>query len=157
MLALCFGLVAGYGFLFNLIGEIALWPVPGSLAVQLPGDPARWRGAHVGGITNGLMAIAVGLALPLTPLSERACRAVTWAILIAVWGNVVFYVANALGAANHALTFGDNRLGAADLLSRIGFFGAYAGAILAPVALLVLARAAFAVARDARPAGGTPP
>jgi hypothetical protein len=63
-------------------------------------------------------------------------------------GNIVFYVANALGAANHGLTFGDNRLGAADALSRAGFFGAYAGALVAPVALLVLARAAFTSARS---------
>lgn len=40
-------------------------------------------------------------------------------------------LANALGAANHGLTFGDNRLGAADRLSRLGFFGAYAGALVA--------------------------
>ena len=146
-LALCFGLVAGYGFLFHLIGEISLWPIPGAIATQIPGDPARWRGAHVGAITNGLMAIAVGVALPLAPMAERTRRLVTWAIVVAVWGNIVFYVANALGAANHGLTFGDNRLGAADLLSRLGFFGAYAGALVAPVALLVLARAAFAAGR----------
>jgi len=119
----------------------------GALAVQLPGDAARWRGAHVGAITNGLMAIAVGLALPLAPMSAGTRRAVAWAIVIAVWGNIVFYVANALGAANHGLTFGDNRLGAADVLSRVGFFGAYAGALVAPVALLVLAWAAFAAVR----------
>lgn len=147
MLAICFGLIMGYGFLFNLIGEISLWPVPGAIAVQLPGDAARWRGAHVGAITNGLMAIAVAAALPLAPMSARSRRAVTWAILVAVWGNIAFYVANALGAANHGLTFGDNRLGAADLLSRVGFFGAYAGALVAPVALIVIARAAFAAAR----------
>ena len=146
-LALCFGLIAGYGFLFHLIGEISLWPIPGAIAAQLPGDPARWRGAHVGAITNGLMAIAVGLALPLAPMPDRTRRLVAWAIVVAVWGNIVFYVANALGAANHGLTFGDNRLGAADVLSRLGFFGAYAGALVAPVALLVLARAAFAAAR----------
>ena len=155
-LALCFGLIAGYGFLFNLIGEISLWPIPGAIAAQLPGDPARWRGAHVGAITNGLMAIAVGLALPLAPMPDRTRRLVAWAIVVAVWGNIVFSVANALGAANHGLTFGDNRLGAADALSRLGFFGAYAGALVAPVALIVLARAAFAAARaeaidDARP------
>ena len=34
-------------------------------------------------------------------------------------------------------------------LMRLGFFGAYAGALVAPVALIVLARAAFAAARDA--------
>jgi hypothetical protein len=155
-LALCFGLIAGYGFLFHLIGEISLWPIPGAITAQLPGDPARWRGAHVGAITNGLMAIAVGLALPLAPMPDRTRRLVAWAIVVAVWGNIVFYVANALGAANHGLTFGDNRLGAADLLSRLVFFGASAGALVAPVALLVLARAAFAAAwtephDDARP------
>jgi hypothetical protein len=86
-LALCFGLIAGYGVLFNLIGEISLWPIPGALAVQLPGDAARWRGAHVGAITNGLMAIAVGLALPLAPMSAGTRRAVTWAIVVAVWAT----------------------------------------------------------------------
>jgi hypothetical protein len=146
-LVLCFGLVAGYGFVFNLIGEIALWPLPGAWATQLPGDPARWRGAHVGGITNGLMAIAVGCALPLAALSARAERWVTWGIILAAWGNVGFYVANALGAANHGLSFGGNRLGAADVLGYVGFFSAYPGAFVAPAVLLVLARAAFRAAR----------
>ena len=148
-LVLCFGLIAGYAFMFGLLGEVALWPVPGSLAVTIPGDVARWRGAHVGGITNGLMAMAVGAVLPLAALSARAERWVTWGIVLAVWGNVVFYVSNALGAGNHALSVGANRLGPADWLGLIGFFGAYPGAVVAPAVLIVLARAAFRAGRDA--------
>ena len=149
-LVLCFGLVAGFGFTFHLLGELSLWPVPGGVPVQIPGDPGRWRGAHVGGITNGLMAMAVGLALPVAALEERVERWVTWGIVGAVWGNVVFYVSNALGAANHGLSFGGNRLGPGDVLGMIGFFGAYPGAFVAPVMLVLLARGAFRAARIQR-------
>lgn len=71
-LAICFGRLAGYGFLFDLIGGISPWPIPGAIAAQLPGETARWRGAHVGGITDGLMATAIGVALPLAPMPARS-------------------------------------------------------------------------------------
>ena len=145
-LVLCFGLVAGFAFTFHLLGELSLWPFPGTWPVQIPGDAARWRGAHVGGITNGLMAIAVGMALPIAALDARQERWVTWGIVWAIWGNVVFYVANALGAPNHGLSVGANRLGPGGVLGMIGFFGAYPAAFIAPVMLVLLARGAFRVA-----------
>lgn len=143
------GLMAGYFFLFNLIGEITLWPIPGTWKVQIPGDAARWRGAHTGNIANGLMAIAFGLCLPRLRLSAGAEKFVTWGIILAIWGNVGFYSFSAFGAAGRGLTFGPNRFGGGDLASQLAFLIGYPGAFIAPIAVLLVARGAFLAAREA--------
>ena len=56
------GLVSGYLFAFNLVEEITLWPIPGTLDVRIPGSPERWRAAHSGNIMNALMIIAAALS-----------------------------------------------------------------------------------------------
>lgn len=147
-LVLFLGLMTGFMFAFNLVGEITLWPIPGSLDVQIPGDPARWRGAHVGMITNALMVMAIGLALPHLRLSSGAERFTAWGLIFTVWGNVGFYVASALGAPGRGLTMGANKFGGGDLASIFNFLIAYPGALIAPVILLLVARGAFAAARE---------
>ena len=37
-LVLLVGFIIGFGFLFFLIGEIRLWPIPGSIEYQMPGS-----------------------------------------------------------------------------------------------------------------------
>ncbi|MGH7894793.1 MAG: styrene-oxide isomerase StyC [Candidatus Binatia bacterium] len=143
------GLAMGYLFLFNLIGEITLWPIPGSLRVQIPGDVRGWRAAHTGNIMNGLMAIAVGLSLPHLRLSAASERFVVWGLILTIWGNVGFYVLSALGAAGRGLTLGPNKFGGGDPLSVLAFLVGYPGAFLAPVAVLLIARGAFTAARAA--------
>jgi hypothetical protein len=32
------GLIAGFPFAFQILGRIELWPIPGSLDIQIPGD-----------------------------------------------------------------------------------------------------------------------
>lgn len=152
-LVLLVGFLVGYGFLFNLIGEVTLWPIPGSLHVQLPGSAERWRAAHTGNILNGLMAIAIGLCLPRLRLSAGVERFVTWGIIAGIWGNVGFYLLSALGAAGRGLTFGPNKFGGGDALSILAFLVGYPGAFVVPVAALLVARGAFAAARAAGGAG----
>jgi len=152
-LVLVLGLLVGFVFLFNLIGEVTLWPIPGTLHVAIPGDPARWRAAHLGNLTNGLMAIALGLCLPRVRLSPGAEGFVTWSVIAAIWGNAGFYLLSALGAAGRGLTFGPNRFGGGDVLSILAFLAGYPGAFVLPVAVLLVARGAFAAARD----GEAPP
>ena len=48
-LVLLVGFVVGFGFLFFLIGEIRLWPIPGVIEYQLPGTYDAWRMAHMEG------------------------------------------------------------------------------------------------------------
>lgn len=148
-LVLLIGLLVGYLFLFNLIGEITLWPIPGSLPVQLPGDARAWRAAHTGNIMNGLMAIVFGLCLPHLRLSATTEKLVAWGLILVVWGNVGFYLLSAAGAAGRGLTFGPNKFGGGDLLSVLAFLVGYPGAFVAPVVVLLVARAAFSSARTA--------
>jgi len=88
------GLVAGFPFAFFELGKLALWPIPGSVAVSLPGDVRGWRMAHLEGILNGLTLFAVAACFAYLRLNEREQRIVTWALIITAWGNTI---ASALG------------------------------------------------------------
>ena len=55
--------VVGWAWFFHLLGEIVLWPIPGSIDVQIPGDSRAWRMAHMEGITQGLLLMALALVL----------------------------------------------------------------------------------------------
>lgn len=83
------GMVAGFPFAFHILGRVELWPIPGFLDVQMPGDYRGWRMAHLEGILNGLLLIGVSAAGSQLRLSERAARWVTWSLLVCAWGNVV--------------------------------------------------------------------
>jgi len=145
-LVLFVGLLAGFAFIFHLLGELTLWPVPGAIPIELPGDTRAWRAAHTGNIMNALMLIGIALALPYLRLSVRGERFVAWGLILVVWGNLGFYLFSALGAAGRGLSFGPNRFGGGDLLSSAAFLVAYPGAFVAPVVMLVVARAAFRAA-----------
>ncbi len=144
------GLVSGYLFAFNLVGEITLWPIPGTLHVRIPGNPERWRAAHSGNILNALMIIAAALSLPRLRLSRGAERFVAWGLMLTVWGNFAFYMISAFGASGRGLTMGPNKFGSGDFWSQANFLVAYPGAFIAPVALLLIARGAFVAARGHR-------
>jgi hypothetical protein len=146
-IVLFLGLISGYLLLFNLIGEITLWPIPGSLDVQIPGDAARWRAAHTGNVTNALMIMAVALALPHLRLTPRVERFTAWGLILTIWGNVGFYLLSALGASGRGLTLGPNKFGGGDAVSVLAFLIGYPGAFIAPVILLLVARGAFVAAR----------
>ena len=142
------GLVLGFGFIFSLIGEINLWPVPGHWAIEMPGNERAWRAAHIGNILNGVMAMAGGVSLPYARLKAGAEKFVAWSFIIAIWGNFGFYVFSALGATGRGLTFGANKFGGGDVLSILNFLVAYPGAVLLPIAMFLIARGAFAAARE---------
>jgi hypothetical protein len=83
------GMAAGFPFAFEILGRIELWPVPGSLAVDVPGDYRGWRMAHLEGVLNGLLLIAVGSFGDRLRLSPRAGAWVVWGLVATGWGNVV--------------------------------------------------------------------
>ena len=147
-LVVLMGLLMGFGFVFSLIGEITLWPVPGHWPFDMPGNERAWRAAHIGNILNGVMAMAGGAALPYARLKEGAEKTVFWSFIIAIWGNFGFYVLSALGATGRGLSFGPNKFGGGDLLSILNFLVAYPGAVLLPIAMILIARGAFAAARE---------
>lgn len=83
------GMLAGFGFGFFILGEIRLWPFPGSMPVDLPGSIRGWRMAHMEGITNGLLLIGVAAAGGRLRLGARGQAAVGWGLLVTAWGNII--------------------------------------------------------------------
>src|SRR5690606_41459438 len=51
----------GWVWFFGLLGRIVLWPLPIDIEVNIPTDARGWRMAHMEGITQGLMLMALGL------------------------------------------------------------------------------------------------
>jgi hypothetical protein len=84
-LVLMLGFVAGFGFLFYLLGAVELWPIPGSIDYQLPGSVKAWRMSHLEGVMNGLMLWLVAAALPVFRLPGTSATRVTYALLVTAW------------------------------------------------------------------------
>jgi hypothetical protein len=83
------GMAAGFPFAFEILGRIELWPIPGSLAIDMPGDVRGWRMAHLEGVLNGLLLIAVGSFGDRLQLSPRAAAWVGYGLIVTGWGNIV--------------------------------------------------------------------
>ena len=83
------GLAAGFPFAFVVLGKIVLWPIPGALEWQMPGDVRAWRMAHLEGILNGLTLFAVAAIGPRLTLSARAHAVLAWSLVVTAWGNIV--------------------------------------------------------------------
>lgn len=63
--------VAGWLHFFQLLGEIDLWPIINHVEAHVPGEARAWTMAHLEGITNGLLLIAIGLMSPYLKLTAR--------------------------------------------------------------------------------------
>ena len=88
-LVLLFAFVIGFGFLFFLIGEIRLWPIPGVIKYQLPGTYDAWRMAHMEGITNGFGLWLLAGVLPVLNLSSKTSRRIAIGMIITAWTIVI--------------------------------------------------------------------
>ena len=78
-------LVVGWLWFFSLLGRVVLWPIPGSIDVQLPDDPRGWRMAHMEGITNGLLLMALSWGGRFMRLTDGQHRTLVWSALITAW------------------------------------------------------------------------
>jgi hypothetical protein len=83
------GLLAGFPFAFVILGKIVLWPIPGALEWQMPGDLRGWHMAHLEGILNGLTLFAVAAIMPQLRLGDTAFKVVAWGLIITAWGNII--------------------------------------------------------------------
>ena len=52
--------LSGWLYFFFTLGAIDLWPFVTDVPVSIPGDRRAWNMAHLEGITNGTMLIAIG-------------------------------------------------------------------------------------------------
>jgi hypothetical protein len=141
MLILLIGMLAGIGLLMSLIGGLEI--LPGKLlSINLPGTSDAWVRIHLGQMLNAFLIVLVALLLPLLGFGEKSGRRIGWLIVVTGWANTVFYWA-ALFAPNRSLTFGDNRLGTANLASTIGLVPALLFAVVSIGVVAVLAVRAF--------------
>ncbi len=88
-LVLLFAFVVGFGFVFFLIGNISLWPIPWVIDYQMPGTYDAWRMAHMEGITNGFGLWLLAAVLPLLNLSVKTSRRIAVGMIITAWTFVV--------------------------------------------------------------------
>ncbi len=144
-LVMIIGMLFGFVLGFALLQAIDLWPIP-PIAVEIPGTTRGWATAHAGTILNGLMVVAMALALPHLALDGGRARWVVWGLVATAWGNTLFYTFAPI-APNRALSMGANRFGDATLTGVLGFAPAMIAALLVLIALAIAARAAFAQAR----------
>jgi hypothetical protein len=77
--------VVGWAWFFQLLGEIVLWPIPGHIDVQIPGDARAWRMAHMEGITQGLLLMALAFGGRFMLHGERGQRWLFRSALITAW------------------------------------------------------------------------
>ena len=82
------GMAAGFPFAFEILGRFELWPLPFRVEFEMPGDVRGWRMAHLEGILNGLLLIAVAAVGHLLTLGPRGAAWVTRGLLVCAWGNI---------------------------------------------------------------------
>ena len=142
MLVILVAMLAGFMLMFNLIGGIEIWPGK-IIAVPMYGTEAGWVRAHSGGVTNGLLVLAVALCLPKLNLSARMQKWSAYGFIYVAWSFTVFYwLGNA--SSNRALTMGKSALGEPDLIGLIGFLPGLPSVLIVVVLLFVAAKGVFA-------------
>lgn len=145
-LVLLVGFALGFGFLFFLTGEIALWPIPGRIDYQMPGTYDAWRMAHMEGVINGLVLWIVALVLPLVPTSDRLRGRLTWGAIVAAWTLVLASAIDPFFPEARGLSMGGSAF------NTIAFLLFYVGIIAIVWMVATIAVKSLAAAReDGRP------
>ena len=114
------GLISGFGFVFEILNSISVWPVTFEMSGDFPGSERGWRVAHVAGVMNGMLIILVALTLPHIQASWRSQCWIVWGMIYTGWGNTLFFhLANF--SNNRALSAGTTLYGEADWLGTLGY------------------------------------
>lgn len=98
-------ILSGWFYFFFLLGAIDLWPFVTDIDAHIVGDRRGWNMAHLEGITNGTMLIAIGAAGAYVRLGERAQNVLFWSALAFGWLFTLPAIANAV-FGTRALEFG---------------------------------------------------
>jgi len=141
-LVLLFGFAVGFGFVFFLIGKIALWPIPGSIEYQLPGTYDAWRMAHMEGIVNGFALWLFALVLPVVPLSDILRARLSWAMILVAWTIVIAAAIDPLFPQARGLSMGGN------VPNTISFLLFYVGIVAVVWVVAVVAVKTLSAARE---------
>jgi len=138
-LVLLVGFAVGFGFLFFLIGEIKLWPIPGAIDYQLPGTYDAWRMAHTEGIANGLLLWILAAILPaMCSFIEKIYRLAIGMVVVA-WTIVIASCLDPLFPDARGLAFTPD----SNLANDVAFFLFYIGIVIACAVVVMVAVRAF--------------
>ena len=102
--------LSGWLHFFQLLGEIDLWPVLNHIEGQVPGETRAWVMAHLEGITNGLLLMAIAVIAPWLTLSARQFRWLVYASVTFGWLFTLPAIANAW-FGTRGLAFGGGPFG----------------------------------------------
>lgn len=98
-------ILVGWAYMFFLLGAIDLWPFITDVDIKIGGDRRAWNMAHLEGITNGLMLMALGVAAPWIRLNPLGQTIVFWTWLAFAWLFTLPAIANAI-FSTRGLEFG---------------------------------------------------
>ncbi|MEX1155261.1 hypothetical protein [Parvibaculum sp.] len=98
-------IVIGWIWFVALLGRVVLWPLPIDIPVSIPDDGRAWRMAHMEGITQGLMLIALGLGGTFMRLTRKQFTWFFWSALVTAWLFTIPPIFNAL-FGTRGLAFG---------------------------------------------------
>ncbi|RDV07165.1 hypothetical protein DXH95_07270 [Sphingorhabdus pulchriflava] len=86
----------GWVYFFFLLGAIDLWPIVTDVPVNISGDRRAWNMAHLEGIMNGTLFIAIAMAARFGTLGPRAQSWLFWSTLAFGWFFTLPAIANAV-------------------------------------------------------------
>ena len=132
-LLLFLGGVLGFGFLFFLMGNVSLWPLPLRIDMQLPGTYDAWRMAHMEGIVNGFGLWIAAAVLPVFPFTNKTLNRIAWGLISVGWTIVIASALDPLFPDSRGLQFGGS------LTNQIAFFLFYWGVVLVMIIMAAIA------------------
>ncbi len=127
------GGVIGFGFLFFLMGEVSLWPIPGRIDYQMPGTYDAWRMAHMEAIVNGALLWIVAAVLQHLPFTAVGCRRAVSGMLVITWSIVIASAFDPLFPDSRGLAASDS------LTNNIAFGLFYIGVVGVMILMAVIA------------------
>ncbi len=127
------GGVIGFGFLFFIVGYISLWPIPGEIHYQMPGNYTAWVMAHLEALINGMLMWLLAAILPLLPFSAKGLKRSVYGMITVAWTFVIASTIKPFFANSRGLV-------PSNLLSNNIVFGLfYVGVVLVMVIMAVIA------------------
>ena len=146
LLVVLVAMFAGFMLMFSLLEGFEIWP-GNTLHFSVYGTSEGWVRAHSGGTMNGLLVIAIALALPKLNLGSVMQRVTAYGFIYVAWSFTLFYwLGNAAG--NRALSIGDNVLGESDVFGVIGFLPGLPSVIIVVVLLAIAAKTVLNTGRE---------
>jgi hypothetical protein len=134
-LVLLVGFIVGFGFLFFLLGEVRLWPLPWVIEYQLPGTYDAWRMAHTEGIANGLMLWMLAVPPPTVATFFEQVFRLAVAMVVVAWTIVTASCLDPLFPDARGLAFTPE----SNLANDLAFLLVYGGIVIAFVVFISVA------------------